>query len=580
MYRDVGLLTVIAGLAGAIYPACAEVVDLCQSDDQAAVGTSGMNLSRALQSGGRIAFQCGGPATIRITRLHEIAVDTTIDGGGQITFDGGGKQDMFVGSNGSATLRLENLTLRGARHVPDGVFDFGWGGAIRGNINVVVVRSTIQDSTFPILLHHGSLRVERSVFLNNEGGTIVGLQNRIVVADKSRFESSAIPLWTAGSSVSISDTEFSNSEASELIEFDGCQVDVARSRFANGRNNRLGGPAGALNTWCATTISETEFVNNVGSDGGGMYVRSAAPWVKLRSVKFANNTAVHAGGAIALEPSASSERTLEVRYGIFKQNQASLGGAIDLGANRQVKVNFVGSAVDFSENVAALKGGAIRGENASVGVARGIFVDNQAGEAGGAVHLQNFAEHTLTFANALFARNRARTGGSAVYAVGVDFVNSTIASNFGSVAITGFDTLAIQLPPAPWRDIRFVNSIVSNNEGGNCGTMAAGGLILVLGGGEFRDGGNNLQFPGGECGKTIRVSDPHLDSMYVPVAGSPALGAGNNDICMKSPISARDVFGQSRPRWVTCSIGAVEGDIEHLVRKFYPLPGSHGPTIR
>ena len=58
--------------------------------------------------------------------------------------------------------------------------------------------------------------------------------------------------------------------------------------------------------------------------------------------------------------------------------------------------------------------------------------------------------------------------------------------------------------------IKFSNSIISNNPQGGCGPA-----------GLFDDAGHNLQFPGTDCGESINVADPHLDSMYMFVGFLP-----------------------------------------------------------
>jgi len=83
----------------------------------------------------------------------------------------------------------------------------------------------------------------------------------------------------------------------------------------------------------------------------------------------------------------------------------------------------------------------------------------------------------------------------------------------------------------------------------------------------IEDRGKNIQFPGATCGATIARLDPLLDSMFVPIVGSPAIGGGDTPTCLAAPIDGRDVYGQRRPQGHECTIGAVEGDIEHLVNR-------------
>jgi hypothetical protein len=96
------------------------------------------------------------------------------------------------------------------------------------------------------------------------------------------------------------------------------------------------------------------------------------------------------------------------------------------------------------------------------------------------------------------------------------------------------------------------------NKGGGCGP----GPFHVL----FADGGRNMQFPSGDCGSSIPVTDPRLDEFYVPLATGPATGAGDLKSCTTAPVNGVDVYGQRRPQGKGCTIGAVEGDIEDLLR--------------
>jgi hypothetical protein len=81
------------------------------------------------------------------------------------------------------------------------------------------------------------------------------------------------------------------------------------------------------------------------------------------------------------------------------------------------------------------------------------------------------------------------------------------------------------------------------------------------------DLGHNVQFPGGDCGGTIQVADPRLDTFYIPYPDSPLRLAADNTICLDNPVNARDVFGAARPEAAICTIGAVESTIEpHAIR--------------
>jgi hypothetical protein len=255
------------------------------------------------------------------------------------------------------------------------------------------------------------------------------------------------------------------------------------------------------------------------------------------------------------------DSTLSILYSTFAGNNATYGGAVDADTpfRSSGKALIEMKVVDFSRNNAILAGGAIHVDSVEVLVSRGVFADNKA-ELGGAVFLSNITPNHSILANNLFVRNTAK-GGSAFEGDNADFINSTIDSNTG---------LAIKVTPGlfhPPGHIKFTNSIVSNNASGGCGPA-----------GLFDDSGHNLQFPGTDCGSSIRVANPQLDTMYVPLPKSPPMGNGDLRVCMSSPINARDVYGLGRSSGGVCTIGAVEGEIEGLVnRRSRPFAGCNCP---
>jgi predicted outer membrane repeat protein len=283
--------------------------------------------------------------------------------------------------------------------------------------------------------------------------------------------------------------------------------------------------------------------------GGAILFDFGVKQITLRADKFLNNSAGPGGGAVFWRPPANTDRTLSVLYSTFTGNRARDGGAIDIDDS----VDSTGRTIievwvtSFSGNIASNTGGAINAVSSALAVARGIFTDNKATGNGGAVFVSNAPQLRSIFANTLFIRNSAAMG-SAFYGDGADFINSTVDSNLG-LAIANY-------APRPPLYIKFVNSIVSNNPQGGCGPA-----------GLFDDSGHNLQFPSSDCGASISAADPHLDSMYIPLPGSPPAGKGDLNVCMSPPVSGRDVYGMGRPSAGVCTIGAAEGDIEARIRK-------------
>jgi hypothetical protein len=101
------------------------------------------------------------------------------------------------------------------------------------------------------------------------------------------------------------------------------------------------------------------------------------------------------------------------------------------------------------------------------------------------------------------------------------------------------------------------STIIANSSDGNCGTVT--------------DGGHNLQWPGTDCGVTIGSLDPKLDpdglkgnggptQTIALLPGSPAIDAGDPEVCANPPVNGFDQRGYVRPGtgYPNCSIGAYE----------------------
>jgi predicted outer membrane repeat protein len=524
------------------------VVTLCQSDNQSGAG---INLRDALLKSdpnkpfNTITFQCVDSATIRITQRHIIQSSTIIDGGDNITLDGGGNTSMFEGHDTSMWLYLNNITLRNAGPAVCRIFCIG--SVIEGELNVVIGHTSIESSPNAVAVLDGSLSVHDSQFVGNSGSAIFSTVPTTMTIARSVFQNpNSYPIFSTAPVVNITDSWFLNSRHSTF----NCQhITIDRSTF---QDNKLDG---ALTVYCDSTITNSSFVNNNSeSFGGAVNFTSAVKEITLRADQFLNNSATR-GGAIFLP---SSDRVVSISHSTFKGNKAIFGGAIDVSVLVFPVANFGrttinAGAVTFSGNVATANGGAIQGDpSTELSIVRGIFADNQAGESGGAIAVSNYPQIHSVIANTLFVRNKAPATGSAFYGDDAEFINSTVDSNTG-LAIS----LVSPRPQNRLKPIQFQNSIVSNNPQGGCGP----GVDSAL----FVDGGHNLQFPGNDCGPSIAVANPHLDTMYIPIPKSPPMGNGDNNVCLSPPINGRDVYGLGRPQGGACTIGAAEGDIQLLI---------------
>jgi hypothetical protein len=320
-------------------------------------------------------------------------------------------------------------------------------------------------------------------------------------------------------------------------------------------------------------------------DGGGLITISGGDSVGVFSVKSgANFTVEHVtiangradgGGGI----SNSGSGALTVTKSTFSNNRDKSnggGGAISNIGGGPLTV----SGSTFKDNMAALLGGAIAFRSGSgLTVSSSTFTGNTTVGGGSGIVAGDAGPITVT--NSTFTGNTGSAGGRAGCCVllllgdgPVTVTNSTFTGN------TGGAIFKLQDPPA-----LLSNTILDAGSvaGDNC-----------FSGGVYIDGGHNLD-SGTSCGfstanGSLSNTDPELDpaglrdnggqtetvALCVPLttrnnsigpagctAVSPAINAGDPDICAAAPVNNRDQRGFVRPGigHGTCSMGAFEADV-------------------
>lgn len=567
MIRACQYLLVFAALL-APFSACAVEVTLCGGDTQPPSGGKVMNLQTALQIGGFISFNCGGPATIHLTNTYTIQRDTSIDGGGTITLDGGHHLfGMFFGSSNAVSFTVSGLHIVNAgRFVRPGEHTIGRarGGFIGGQFRFVqLVAVAVEASVWPVWLNSGSLLVNGSRFSNNDGSVLIG--TTMEVLNQSVFANNrGSTIWSDGGEVTITDSQFL-SNTGPVVVLSGT-LKINHVKFTANISDRDGG---ALRVSSNAVIEESDFYNNEAANGGALFIGGNARTVSLRALKFYNNVASHTGGAISFEKS-QVPLDLTIQHTTFQDNRAQTGGALTLERNFRNNLFANGGAVAFIRNEAADMGGAIYAPNAGIQLSRGVFIGNRAGVAGGAIAAFEQNNSKVELVNSLLVRNTAPQG-SAFWGNRATFVNSTIADNSGTAVWPKPIPLGPTFATTPF-SLQFVNSIVASSSWGTPCGPAAGSISY--------SGGNNLQYPGSGCGAGFAIANPFLGPYYIPFFWSPALGGGDNIVCDAKPVNHKDLYNVRRPSGRSgCAIGAVEGDIQHLTER-WRSPESGGSFTR
>jgi hypothetical protein len=474
---------------------------------------TGSALAAAVATGGIIAFDCGGSATIPITATLQLRtdIDTTIDGGSAVTLDGGGTTQIlsFDHDNfrvNTTLLTIMNITLAHGKATgtvtykqapppcSQGFYN-GYGGALYVSDGEVHIFNTVFDSNTAAELGP------------DVGGGAVSLQGVLAAT--------------------IVGSTFVNGVASNggAIEALNADFDVYNTTFSN---NTATGNGANSNDPSECSVVATNGQNQVGSGGNG--------------------------GAVAIDGGSDATHTF---CGVtFVNNHAgaqALGGALGRTPDLAMQTTVLDRCLFDGNDAVAGNAGAVYFHNSTLQITGTTF---HANSALGCAGIQ--ADGTiLDFVNDTFEAN-ATTGSGAVggaiclFGGSGSVTNATFANNtvdgFGA-AIFGNPTLTID------------NTLFANNTGNNPGAPMQCQVTAT--------GSDDLQFPmnhtvgGGAdtaCVPGVAFADPKLGALgsnggptptMLPMTGSPALGIG--EAC-----PATDQRGVARPG-SGCTSGAVEG---------------------
>lgn len=240
----------------------------------------------------------------------------------------------------------------------------------------------------------------------------------------------------------------------------------------------------------AVTVTNSTFTGNKaeGANGWGGAIYNAGT-LTVNGGEFTGNEAGKYGGAIAGD--VEGQGSLNITNATFTGNTSGAGGAIALWSDGIKDAADHAITARFEGNTAERKGGAIvflanhsgdKTVNASIS---GEFLNNSAGESGGAIHSERA---TLTITDATFTGNHATQQGGAIY----NAANS-------SITFKGNNTFTDNTA-AEGNDIYNAGSITVADGTTTLGsglTQAATGTITVNGGTLDMASGSSLSFAEG-----------------------------------------------------------------------------------
>jgi hypothetical protein len=372
-------------------------------------------LAAAVAGGGIITFDCGGAATIAISKQIELPTDkdTTLDGGSVITLDGGGKTRILDFNHldfrkNKVVVTLQHITLAHGQAIGTTKFDPAPAPCSQG----------FKDgSGGAIYLRDGILHVLDATFVDDHaatpgpdvgGGAIYAAGSLGVVVVSSRFTgcsgSNGGAIGMLNSDLTLVDDTLSGNEATgtgaNYIDATCPLVDGQREAGSGGNGGAVsidGGSDGTV-TLCGcafrknkggalgtifrtpdgprekTLIDQCTFDGNQMQRGGAAYFHHSD--LTITATTFSNNTA-EGSGAIQAD-----DTVLDMTNVTFSGNSATkgLGGAISLFGNGGTFLNctFADNHADFGSGYfgAALAGGT------KFTIGNTLFVNNTSKDAG------------------------------------------------------------------------------------------------------------------------------------------------------------------------------------------------------
>ncbi len=406
------------------------------------------------------------------------------------------------------------------------------------NAAAIVTTSTFAGNDYAIS-NDGTLTVTNSTFYGNNG-----------TIDNGTYACSQ-PTGCVGT-LAVINSIFSNGRP---ILNEGTAT-VTNTTFSQNDGGDLG--SGAIyNIEGTLEVTDSTFSSNSAYSGAGA-IDNGGGILKVSNTTFSGNTSTWGGGAIA------NSGSLAMSGCTFVDNSAGAdvgGGAIYNGGGGTLTI----TTSTFESNSSAGDGGAIAntvgGIGASLGVMSSTFAGNSSVGYGGAIANEG---GTVSVTNSTVAGNSG-DGAIANYAT----ASQSFSATFSVINSTFFNNSAAVINGRIGRTLTaratFTNTIVADSTSGtNClGTVA------------ITDGGHNLD-SGTSCGfngatGSLNNTAPLFDSAGLANnggatktiavrAGSPAINAGDESVCLAPPVNNVDQRGYARPGTgsVSCSIGAYE----------------------
>ena len=236
--------------------------------------------------------------------------------------------------------------------------------------------------------------------------------------------------WMDSVGISITNYTFISNIADEkggaiYINQNSHNCSIIECKFdSNEVNNTNRGHGGAIDCEAANaTITNSSFTRNFAFEGGAIHVDSNSGHTNITNSNFTGNWAIAEGGAINLEASS-----VTVNGSNFIRNIASDGGALYVGGKGLT--NYVYNSNFEFNDAGSGHGGAIGWLSSTGHIINSNFTSNSA-EYGGGVYLNGNSTESQIIGSR-FIGNSANTNGGAIdwNATSGDLVNNYFSNNY------------------------------------------------------------------------------------------------------------------------------------------------------
>jgi hypothetical protein len=293
-----------------------------------------------------------------------------------------------------------------------------------------------------------------------------------------------------------------------------------------------------------TVINSTISGNIAWFDGGG--IASFDGSVIVINSTISGNSADFGGGGIL------NDGTLTITASTISNNSANSGGGINNSGL------LIITASTISSNTAGNGGGIYNERDGKLTSINNTFSGNRANGLGGG-GIDNYSG-TLNLINNTFSGNSASAGSGIYHQTGwLYMVNTILSSNLPS----GHDCLLVGDVYENWMSPAIGNNLIESTGEGACRIPA--------------DSNGNILGQTAQLGPLQDNGGPTLT--HAPLAGSPALNAGNNTVCADpATVNNLDQRGVTRPQGEACDIGAFEMQRRYNWSGFF-APVDNRPVI-